>query len=310
MRVLVTGAFGLIGSNIVRLLENKGIKTVLLDNFSSGDFRNLLDSKGDLIAGDILDREIFKKLPKIDGVIHEAAITDTTFKDDNLMLRVNFEGFKNVLRYCLSKKIRLVYASSAGVYGASAMPASESQKSNPLNSYAFSKYLCDRTVLSLINKNKNASVVGLRYFNVYGSPERHKLKAASMISQLYLQMKQGKRPRIFKNGGQKRDFIYVKDVAEITISALELKNPAILNVGTGKARSFNEVIKILNKQLKTDFRPDYFENPYQGLYQDYTEADTTNLVKKLKVKPRYSLEQGIEDYIKAILRPRLNSDIE
>jgi ADP-L-glycero-D-manno-heptose 6-epimerase len=300
MRVLVTGAFGFIGSNVVRLLENRGAKVVLLDNFSSSNFKNLTDFKGELIVGDIIDREIFRKLPKLDAVIHQAAITDTTFKDDNFMLRVNFQGFKNILQYCLSKRIRLVYASSAGVYGSGPMPAKENQRLNPLNTYAFSKYLCDRNILNLINKDRRVSVVGLRYFNVYGWPEAHKDKAASMIYQLYLQMKQGKRPRVFKYGAQKRDFIYVKDVAQMTVMALELKGSAILNVGTGIARSFNQIIKILNKYLNTNLRPDYFENPYQGLYQDYTEADISNLVKRLKFKPRYSLEEGIKDYIKTI----------
>ena len=302
IRVLITGAFGFIGSNVVRLLESKGIKTILLDNFYSSNFKNLPDSKGDLIVGDIVDKEIFKKLPRLDAVIHQAAITDTTLRDDNLMLRVNFEGFKNVLQYCLSRKIRLVYASSAGVYGSGLMPARENQRLNPLNTYAFSKYLCDRTLLSLIKKNRKPSVIGLRYFNVYGYPEVHKDKAASMIYQLYLQMKQGRRPRIFKYGEQKRDFIYVKDVAQITLMALELKGPAILNVGTGKPRSFNEIIKIFNKYLNTTHRPDYFENPYQGLYQDYTVANIGNLIKKLKFKARYSLEEGIGDYIKEITR--------
>ena len=125
MRVLVTGASGFIGANIVRLLEDRGIKTILLDNFSSSNFKNLVDFHGELIVGDILDREAFKRLPKLDAVIHEAAITDTTLKDDSLMLQVNFEGFKNILQYCLSKRIKLVYASSAAVYGDGPMPAKD-----------------------------------------------------------------------------------------------------------------------------------------------------------------------------------------
>lgn len=300
MRVLVTGASGFIGSNVVRALEARGIKTILLDNFYSSNFKNLLDCKGEFIIGDIRERQLLKKLPKLDAVIHEAAITDTILKDDNLILSVNFAGFMNILQYCLSKKIKLIYASSAGVYGNGSMPAKESQKANPLNTYAFSKYLCDRTVLNLTKKDRGASVVGLRYFNVYGYGENHKKKAASMIYQLYLQMKQGMRPRIFKYGEQKRDFIYVKDVAEITVRVLELRGSTILNVGTGKARSFNEIIKISNRYLNTNLAPDYFESPYQGLYQDYTEAGISNLIKRLKFKPRYSLEEGIKDYYESL----------
>jgi ADP-L-glycero-D-manno-heptose 6-epimerase len=301
MKVLVTGAFGFIGSNVVGVLERRGIKTVLLENFYSGNLKNLKYAKGELIIGDITEKQIFKKLPKLDAVIHEAAITDTTSKDDKQMLRVNFEGFRNVLQYCLSKKIKLVYASSAGVYGNGKMPASETQAPKPLNTYAYSKYLCDRTVLKLLKRNSRPSVIGLRYFNVYGFSEAHKHKAASMIYQLYLQIRSRQRPRIFKYGEQKRDFIYVKDAAKITVKALlELNGSTILNVGTGRARSFNEIIRILNRRLRTNLRPAYFKNPYSGLYQDYTVADTSNLFKKLKIKAGYSLEKGIEDYIKRI----------
>ncbi len=300
MKVLVTGAGGFIGCNVARLLEKRGIETVLLDNFYSSNFGNIMDLKGELIVADITDEGAFKKLPKVDAVIHEAAITDTTLDDDNLMLRVNFEGFKNALRYCLEKNIKLVYASSAGTYGDGIMPAKEDQAPKPLNTYAFSKYLCDRTFLKLVQTRKDLPVVGLRYFNVYGPREFHKAKAASMTYQLYLQMIQGKRPRIFTNGEQKRDFIYVKDVAEITVEALKLKVPAILNVGTGQARDFNEMIEILNKNLNTRLAPDYFDNPYKGLYQDYTVADVTNLQDKLKLQAKYSLEAGIKDYVEML----------
>lgn len=302
MKVLITGASGFIGSNVVRLLESQGIDTIILDNFysSTSNFKNLSDFKGKFIFGDILDKDIFKKLPRVDAVIHQAAITDTTLKDDSLMLKVNFSGFKNIVEYCLSKKIKLVYASSAGVYGDGPMPARETQSPQPLNAYAFSKYLCDRYVLNLTKKNKNLPIVGLRYFNVYGPGETHKGKSASMIYQLYLQMKESKRPRIFKHGEQKRDFIYIKDVAQISVKALELSKSAILNVGTGKARSFNDIINLLNKNLNTNLEPDYFDNPYGGLYQEYTEADITNLTNILKIKPKYSLEEGIEDYIQEI----------
>lgn len=300
MRVLVTGAAGFIGSNVTRLLEDRGIKTVLLDNFYSGSFKNLLGLKGKFIKADITDIAIFKKLPKLDAVIHQAAITDTTLKDDHLMLRVNFAGFKNVLKYCLSKKIKLVYASSAGVYGGGPMPARENQKSTPLNIYSFSKYLCDYTVLELTKNQRSRLIVGLRYFNVYGYPEAHKAKAASMIYQLYQQMTDSRRPRIFKYGEQKRDFIYIKDIAAMTVRALGLKGSAILNVGTGRARSFNDIIKILNKQLKTNLKPDYFNNPYQRVYQDYTLANTRTLTKRLGLRAAYSLEEGIKDYIKTI----------
>lgn len=297
MRVLVTGGAGFIGSNVVEILEDKGVETVILDNFSHASYKNLLSVKGEVICGDILDEKIFDKLPKIDGVIHEAAITDTTLKDDTKMMEVNFNGFKNVLDFCLRKNIKLVYASSAGVYGEGSFPMKEEQDKVPHNTYAYSKYLCDCRAQEIRSKKGSPLIVGLRYFNVYGPSEYHKGTSASMIYQLYLQMKQGKQPRVFKYGEQKRDFIYVKDIARLTVEALRLKKSTVVNLGTGKPRSFNDIIAALNNALKLDLKPEYFNNPYEGNYQDYTEADTEHLMSTFGAGAQFSLEKGISDYV-------------
>ncbi len=298
MKILVTGGAGFIGSNIVKELENKGAKAIVLDDFSSANFKNLEGFQGELIIGDVSNEYVFKKLPKVEAVIHEAAITDTTLKDDTRMLLVNYEGFKNVLNFCLKKNVRkLVYASSAGVYGKGAVPMKESQSLSPLNTYAYSKALCDKKAKEVMKKIKSLKIVGLRYFNVYGPQEFHKGKSASMIYQLYLQMKRDFSPRIFKYGEQKRDFVYVKDVVKATLKALELNERIILNVGTGIPRSFNEVVKILNKVLGKNFEPEYFDNPYVQTYQDFTQADTTLLKNSLKFVPQVNLEEGIKDYV-------------
>ncbi len=298
MRILITGGAGFIGSNIVKILEDKGIETIVLDDFSQASYKNLLDIKGDIICGDICDDAVFDKLPRIDGVIHEAAITDTTLEDDRKMMMVNFNGFKNILNFCIDKNIKLVYASSAGVYGSALTVMSENQKPVPHNTYAYSKYLCDCLTNKIIKEKKLPSIVGLRYFNVYGPNEYHKGASASMIYQLYLQMKEGKRPRIFKYGEQKRDFIYVKDVARVTIEALESAKSGIFNLGTGQPRTFNDIIAALNDTLGKKLKPDYFDNPYKDKYQDFTQADTSLLQEKLDTKTEYSLEAGISDYIK------------
>ncbi|MBU0694272.1 MAG: ADP-glyceromanno-heptose 6-epimerase [Candidatus Omnitrophica bacterium] len=303
MKILVTGGAGFVGSNVVKILEDRGAKIFILDDFSGANFKNLDGIKGEVVCGDILEQGFFKKLPKLDGVIHEAAITDTLLTDDKKMVKVNFNGFRNVLFFCLKQNVKLIYASSAGVYGNGIYPARESQRLNPLNVYAYSKYLCDCLAAKFMKRVKS-SIVGLRYFNVYGPGEYHKGSAASMIYQLYLQAKEGRSPRVFKYGEQRRDFIYVKDVARITAEALKLKKSAILNVGTGNARSFNEIISILNKNLKKNLKPDYFDNPYRGVYQDYTQADISFL-RKLKLTPKFSLEEGIEDYLRFHLQKNL-----
>ncbi len=298
MRILVTGGAGFIGANIVKLLEKKGAKIIVLDDFSHADYRNLSGSKTDIICADIVDEKIFKKLPKVDGVIHEAAVTDTTLADDEKMMAVNYAGSRNILNFCLKNKIRLTYASSAGVYGEANRPSKEDQKLTPHNMYAYSKCAFDSLARKQMNKKFSPPIVGLRYFNVYGPLEYHKGSSASMIYQLYLQMKASKRPRVFKYGEQKRDFVYVKDVAAITVKAFESKTSAILNAGTGRARTFNDIIAVLNKVLKKDLKPYYFDNPYKGKYQNYTEADTTLLKKTLKTEAKFSLETGIDDYVK------------
>jgi len=298
MRVLVTGGAGFIGSNVVKMLEEGGVETIILDDFSHASYKNLLTVKGEIVCGNILDEGLYKKLGKVDAVIHEAAITDTTLADDSKMIEVNYNGFKNVLNFCLDRKIRLVYASSAGVYGNASSAMSEGAEIIPHNTYAYSKYQCDCLMEKITKKSLKPIIVGLRYFNVYGPNEYHKGLSASMIYQLYLQMKQGRRPRIFKFGEQKRDFIYVKDVARITIEALNSKKSAVVNVGTGTPRSFNDIIAGLNSAMGLNLKPDYFNNPYIGKYQNYTEADTALLKEVLGTQAQFSLEAGIEDYLK------------
>lgn len=300
MKVLVTGGAGFVGSNVVKLLIDKGAEVFILDDFSHANFKNLEGVKAEVICGDILDEKIYDKLPELDGIIHEAAITDTLMSDDTRMMTVNYNGFKNVLEYSIKNNLRLVYASSAATYGDGPAPMVEDQKPQPLNTYAYSKYMCD--VLFAKYKSKlSKGIIGLRYFNVYGPGEYHKGSASSMTYQLYRQMKEGKKPRVFNYGDQKRDFIYVKDVARITVAALESDKTAILNVGTACARSFNDIISALNAALGTNLKADYFDNPYSAVYQDFTEADGEKLEKVLGLKAKFSLEDGVADYVKGYL---------
>jgi ADP-L-glycero-D-manno-heptose 6-epimerase len=140
-------------------------------------------------------------------------------------------------------------------------------------------------------------IIGLRYFNVYGPREAHKGVPASMVYHLSRQMKAGQRPRIFKQGEQKRDFVYVKDIVEGSIRALEAKQSGIYNLGSGQARSFNELVDVLNRSLGTDLKADYFENPHAH-YQNFTQADLTRVREGLGYEPKYTLETGVADYMK------------
>ncbi len=298
--ILVTGGAGFIGSNLVLALQDRypEAQLVVVDDFRSGDFRNLQGYRGDFVAADAsrLDWQAQFKDLVFDAIFHLASITDTTVHDQFLQTHDNVEGFRRLLNYAEPAQTRVVYASSAAVYGIGSSRMNEEQTPAPANIYAFSKVQLDNLARLYSRRNPAWRIVGVRYFNVYGPHEAHKKAAASMIYQLYLQMKAGKRPRVFRAGEQKRDFVYVKDVVALTISALSAPRSGVYNCGSGEAFSFNQVIAELNKNLGTHLEPDYFENPY-SFYQPHTEADMTAARTDLKFTPRYSPAAGIADYV-------------
>lgn len=291
MKCLVTGGAGFIGSNLALELEKQGHDVVIADDLSSGDKSNLKGFKGKFVEADVSRQ--FNIMGRLDAIFHQAAITDPRFEDDKEMIRSNIEGFKNIIRLAIKNNAKLIYASTAGLYGNGPVPMKEEQKKELLSAYAKSKLMMDEMAEKYFGK---MHIVGLRYFNVFGKREKYKGRAASMVYHLGKQMKAGKRPRIFKFGGQKRDHIYVKDAVDATIKAVDAKKPGVYNIGTGIATSFNELVNILNGALGTNFKPEYFDNPYEGTYQKNTQADMTNAERFLGFKARWKLKQGIEDY--------------
>ncbi len=299
MKILVTGGGGFIGSNLVLSLKNSGYEITVIDSFLSGNIKNLEYFTGETIKADISTLDLNKKFVNqhFDVIVHLASITDTTFSDDREMIRMNVDGFKNVLNFAKEKGAKLVYASSAGTYGRGKIPMQEDQIPEPLNAYALSKKMMD----DLARKEmENIIIIGLRYFNVYGPGEEYKGKSASMIYQLFQQIKAGKNPRIFKYGEQKRDFIYVKDLNEANLKGIKSEKSCIVNVGTGTAISFNQIIKILNHNLGLNRECEYFDNPY-NFCQDETRADTVMAENCLEFKAKYSIEEGIKDYCSYLL---------
>jgi ADP-L-glycero-D-manno-heptose 6-epimerase len=216
--------------------------------------------------------------------------------DQFVQVHDNVESFRRLLDFASPTKTRVIYASSAAIYGPATEASIESNGAAPANVYAFSKMIMDNIAMRGAIESPDWIIVGLRYFNVYGPREAHKGVPASMIYHLAHQMKAGKRPRIFKHGEQKRDFVYVKDAVEGAIRALDAKTSGIHNVGAGQARSFNELIEVLNKCLGTNFEPEYFDNPHAH-YQNFTQADLTSARNALRYEPRFSLEDGVRDYM-------------
>ncbi len=303
MKVLVTGGAGFIGSNLSLEIERRfpEWEVCVLDDFSSGHFKNLIGFKGEIITGSITDKELLNKLSgrSFDIVFHQAANVNTTDMNQKRMMEVNCEAFKDILNLSLNWNAKVIYASSAAVYGNGNVPMKVNQELFPENVYGFSKYAMDMVALKFIKENPNSHVIGLRYFNVYGPRETYKGAMASMVLKLTVQILKGRKPRLFKWGEQKRDFVYVMDCVEANLRAVDGKKSGIVNVGTGNARTFNDVVSIICKSLGKEVEVEYFDNPYK-FYQNYTEADLSETEDILGWKPETQIEEGIPVYVEWI----------
>jgi ADP-L-glycero-D-manno-heptose 6-epimerase len=295
-RALVTGGAGFVGSNLCWELAGRGWDVVALDDFSAGTFENLRGFPGDVIAADVGDVSDWgSRVKRVDAVFHQAAITDTTVMDQRKMMRVNVEAFRDLLGWASKTKAKkVVYASSAGTYGDAPVPQREDAQPRPMNPYGFSKAVMDNVAAAA----KGVKAVGLRYFNVFGPREAHKAKAASMIWQLALQMRAGRRPRIFEFGEQYRDFIYVKDIVDCNIRAYEKAPPGVYNGCTGRKTDFNGVIAVLNATLGTSLQPEYIKNPY-AFYQNETLGDPAKAQKTFGFRAQWTVERAVQDYLGA-----------
>jgi ADP-L-glycero-D-manno-heptose 6-epimerase len=296
----VTGGAGFVGSNLTLGLQEKfpSARLTVIDDFRSGHFKNLAGYKGDFVAQDLSNmnwREQFGD-ERFDAIFHLASITDTTNHNQFQQVHDNVESFRRLLNFAQGTKTRVVFASSASTYGSTDTASVESSVAAPANVYAFSKAMMDNLADRAARESPDWIIVGLRYFNVYGPREAHKGVPASMVYHLSKQMKAGQRPRIFKHGEQKRDFVYVKDIVAGSINALDAKVSGIYNLGFGTARTFNELVGILNKALGTNFEADYIDNPHAH-YQNFTQADLKNVRSSLGYQPKYPLEEGVGDYM-------------
>ncbi|TLS67537.1 ADP-glyceromanno-heptose 6-epimerase [Mariprofundus erugo] len=302
-RILVTGGAGYIGSNIAAALSNRpGTDVLVVDDFSSGDWRNLIHVDCEVRACDCADPALLEEIAAgaFAAVFHEAAITDTTIMDQRRMVEVNTNAFASILKASCTSGTRVIYASSAGTYGNSPAPNRVGHGEEPENIYGFSKLAMDRVAARWYERHP-AVLIGLRYFNVYGPGETHKNekdgnKTASMILQLYEQRKAGKPPRLFKYGEQKRDFVYIRDVVNANLAALNAPRSGVCNVGSGRARTFNDIVDILSDNLNNRMETIYFDNPH-SFYQEHTEADLTDSNIILGWQPEWSLEDGMKEYI-------------
>ncbi len=317
--ILITGGAGFIGSNLAFYFQEHypDAHVVVLDLFRSnltlsngnlksfGHFKNLLGFRGEVISGDINDKKLLETLKmqyRFDYIFHEAAISDTTALEQDLMIQTNVNAFKDLLDIAVAHGANMIYASSGATYGDAPSPQRVGREA-PQNVYGFSKLMMDHLARQYSQKHTNISIVGLRYFNVYGPREFFKNKTASMVVQFGHQLLSGKNPRLFE-GSDKivRDFIYVEDIVQANVLAMHPRESGVFNVGTGKARSFQAIVDILQRELGTSLPCEYIPNPFIGRYQFHTEADIQSTRDVLGYAPRFELEEGIAAYVSEIKR--------
>ncbi len=328
--IIVTGAAGFIGSNIVRGLNRRGITNILaVDDLTDGDkFVNLVGAQiADYMHKDDFRRRVLDgSLTGIRAVFHQGACSDTTERDGHFMMDNNYRVTLELFEYCQSKKVSLIYASSAAVYGAGPVYIEDLENERPLNVYGYSKFLFDQVVRAR-SASLTAQVVGLRYFNVYGPQEQHKGRMASVAFHNMNQFLAEGYVRLFggwdgyADGGQMRDFISVHDVVDVNLHFLDHpETSGIFNCGTGRAQPFNDVAAaVVNAMRSTQgkttlslddlvkqglLRYDNFPDDLKGRYQSYTQADVTALRQAGFTAPMRDVETGVSEYVHQLFAPQ------
>ena len=328
MHIVVTGAAGFIGSNLVKALNARGEKQIVaVDNLRNADkFRNLVDCE----ISDYFDKDDFlRKLvdgdfdDDITAVLHQGACSDTMETDGRYMLANNYRYSVTLLEHCQNNDVPFLYASSAAVYGAGQVFSEEPAAEAPLNVYGYSKLLFDQYVRRAL-PDRTTQIAGFRYFNVYGPREAHKGRMASVVWHFFNQYRNTGKVKLFEGSGgfaageQRRDFVSVEDIVAVNLDFLDHpERSGIFNLGTGLATSFNTIAAAtINACRAADGEPElafgdlhhagaieYIGMPpaLTGKYQSFTQADLTRLRAAGYTKPMHGVEEGVARCVRSLL---------
>ena len=324
MTIVVTGAAGFIGSNIVRALNARGQRDIIaVDNLEKGEkFRNLVDCD----IADYLDKRDFIQLigagefdGEIDAILHQGACSDTMNHDGKYMMENNYHYTMELFEFCQSEEVPFLYASSAATYGKGTVFREERQYEGPLNVYGYSKFLFDQVLRQRMAEGLTAPVTGVRYFNVYGPHEQHKGRMASVAYHNFHQYRESGKVKLFGgydgwgDGMQSRDFVYVGDVVKVNLHFLDHPQSGIFYLGSGRAQPFNDVaVATVNACRRHDGLPaltlealvaqgvlEYtaFPDALKGKYQSFTQADISRLRDAGYREPMATVEEGVSQYV-------------
>jgi len=320
--IVVTGGAGFIGSALVWRLNQFGKKNIIVvDRLGSDEkWKNLVPlayadyfDKGEFIDKIVNDEIDFE----IEAIIHMGANSATTEKDADHLMENNYKYTQALAKYALEKDIRFIYASSAATYGDGSLGFEDTDenclKLHPLNMYGYSKNIFD---VYAYNNGMLNDIVGIKYFNVYGPNESHKGDMRSVVHKAFEQVRDYGKVNLFKSlhpdyrdGEQKRDFVYVKDAVEMTLFFLEHKDKnGLYNVGGGTARTWNALVTALFNAVGKPVNIEYVDMPEHlaEKYQYFTEANLGKIKKAGYRNPLYSLEDGVTDYVKNYLLKKKN----
>ena len=312
--IIVTGGAGFIGSAIVWQLNKLGMTDILIvDELGLTDkWKNLVPLKyNDFINKSVFIDSLHKMKGNLEAVIHMGANSSTTERDADHLLSNNYEYTKRLAEFCIQKNIRFIYASSAATYGDGSLGFRDSEelpeRLRPLNMYGYSKNLFD---IKAQREGWFGNIVGLKYFNVYGPNEYHKGDMRSVVHKAYEQIRDTGKVRLFrslnpgyKDGEQMRDFIYVKDAVNMTLYFLKNKEGGLFNVGTGKARTWKNLVASIFNAMDKTVNIEYIDLPAEiaDRYQYFTEAKMDKILKAGYPGEISSLEEGVADYVKSYL---------